>query len=184
MAVEATPGPPIVDGSILETHKENIVPSRDGRSALAISQLYSVPRAQRTKELAATHALYRERIDAIKDDDFMNDDDPIDVYCQYVGWIMNNYPSGSSSESGLLSVLEEATRRFSSEPVYENDKRYVRLWMEYANLVEQAERVYAFMLANDIGSKWPHVYEEYALILERNKKYTTSSHRLISSALY
>ena len=170
MAAPGAPGPALVDGEILETHKENIVPSRDGRSALAISHLYSVPRAQRDKELVAIHTQYRDRIDAIKDDDFMNDDDPVDVYCQYVGWIMNNYPSGSSSESCLITVLEEATRRFSDELVYKNDKRYVRLWMEYANLVEQSERVYASMLANDIGSSWPHVYEEYALVLERNKK--------------
>jgi len=170
MAAPSSSDPALVDGEILETHKENIAPSRDGRSAIAISQLYSVPRAQRNKELAAMHAQYRDRIDTIKDDDFMNDDDPVDLYCQYVGWIMNSYPSGSSSESGLITVLEEATRRFSDEPVYKNDKRYVRLWIEYANIVEQSERVYAFMLANDIGSLWPHVYEEYALILERNKK--------------
>jgi len=67
----------------------------------------------------------------------MNDGDPVD--CQYVGWIMYNYPSGSSSESGLITVLEEATRTSSDEPVYKNDKRYVHLWIEYANIVEQSE---------------------------------------------
>ena len=136
MAAPSTPGAALVDGEILETHKENIAPSRDGRSAIAISQLYSVPRAQRNKELAAI-AQYRDRIDAIMDDDFMNDGDPVD--CQYVGWIMYNYPSGSSSESGLITVLEEATRTSSDEPVYKNDKRYVHLWIEYANIVEQSE---------------------------------------------
>ncbi|KAF8309919.1 hypothetical protein DL93DRAFT_2141052 [Clavulina sp. PMI_390] len=160
--------PPIIDGSVLERQKENIVPSRDGRSALAISQVYSMPRAQRDKELAATHTRFREQIEATKDNEDFEDDEALDLYCQYVGWIMDNYPSGSSTESGLLGVLEDATRRFAQEPIYKNDRRYIRLWMEYANLIEQSDRVYAFMLANEIGWAWPHVYEEYALILERN----------------
>lgn len=161
--------PQVVDGDILETHKENIVPSRDGRSAVAISQLYSVPRAQRNKELAASHAHYRQLIADSQDEDLL-DGDPLEPYCQYVKWIRDNYPSGSSSESGLLIILEEATRKFCEAPLYKNDRRYVHLWMEYANLVEQSERVYAFMIANDIGSGWPHPYEEFALILERNGK--------------
>lgn len=168
MTTEAPAGPSVVDASMLETHKENIVPSRDGRNALALSHVYSVPRAQRNKELAATHAQFRERIDSLQDEDA--DGDPMEAYCEYITWIIDNYPSGSSSESGLLAILEEATRRFSEEAAYKNDPRYARLWMEYANLVEQSERVYAYMLANDIGTVYPHMYEEYALILERNRK--------------
>lgn len=181
-----------VDGSLLESHKENIVPSREGRSAQAISQLYSVPRAQRARELAATHARYREILDGIPKDapllppsssssdneDSDGDDalspearDPLLFYCQYVQWIMDNYPSGSSSESGLLNILEEATRSFCGKDVYKNDERYVKLWIEYANLVEGSERVFAFMLANDIGSEFAWPYEEFATVLERNKKY-------------
>lgn len=70
MAAPTTPGPSfqppqeitIVDGEILETHKENIAPSRDGRSAMALAQMYSIPRAQRAKELASKHAQYRQAI--------------------------------------------------------------------------------------------------------------------------
>ena len=168
-----------VDGSLIENVKENIVPSRDGRSAQAISQLYSVPRAQRAKELSATHSHYRELINAIpadaplpnvQPDDELEARDPLAFYCQYVGWIMDNYPEGSSTESGLLTVLEEATRRFCGKEVYKDDERYIKLWIEYANLVEQSERVFAFMLANDIGSVFPTPYEEFAVILERNKQ--------------
>lgn len=169
-APPTTPGPHIVDGSLLERQKENIVPTRSGRSAQAISQLYSIPPAQRNKELAATHANFRARIDAMASEDDESEDDPVEPYWQYVVWIMDNYPSGMSKDSGLLYVLEEATRRFYEFGAFKNDKIYVRLWMEYANLIEQSERVYSFMLANDIGSEWPHVYEEYALVLERNRK--------------
>lgn len=180
MAAPTTPGPsfqpppqtPIVDGDILETHKENIAPSRDGRSALALAQMYSIPRAQRAKELASEHAQYRQAItDA--ESQAMNDMncDLLDPYVQYVKWTMRNYPSGNSSESGLLHLLEEATRKLYDVWMYKNDIRYVNLWREYANLIEQPERVYAFMLANEIGTHISSTYEEYAIALERAGKY-------------
>lgn len=170
MATDRPPEPVlVVDGDILETHKENIVPTREGRSATAISQLYSVPRAQRIKDLAASHAHYRQLIAAAETEDDI-DGDPLDAYTQYIKWTMDNYPSGSSSESGLLALLEEATRKFSKDAGYKNDRRYVKVWMDYANLVEQSERVYAYMFANDIGSIFVLPYEEYALVLERNGK--------------
>ncbi|KAF8340360.1 uncharacterized protein EI90DRAFT_3035307 [Cantharellus anzutake] len=166
-------GPPdgqqvtVVDGDLLERAKENIVASREGRSANALSQVFSTPHAVRQKGLASSHACYKQLILDAKDVDPI-DGDPLEPYCQYVKWINDNYPSGSSSESGLLPVLEEATRKFCDSPRYKNESKYVHLWMEYANLVEQTERVYAFMLANDIGSNWPHLYQQYALLLERN----------------
>jgi hypothetical protein len=161
--------PVVVDGDLLEKTKENIVPARDGRSATAISQLFSIPRSQRVKELAAAHAHYKQLIADSQGEDIF-DGDPLEPYYQYIKWITDNYPSGSSSESGLLCILEEATRKFCEAPVYKNDRKYVHLWMEYANLVEQSDRVYAFMIANDIGTNWPQTYEEYALVLERNGK--------------
>ncbi len=160
----------IVDGDLLERTKENIVPAREGRSAVALSQVFSAPRAERQRELVSSHAYFKQLILEAKDVDPI-DGDPLEPYCQYVKWINDNYPSGSSSESGLLTVLEEATRTFCDSPRYKNESKYVHLWMEYANLVEQTERVYAFMLANDIGSNWPHLYQEYALVLERNGKW-------------
>ena len=173
----------VVDGDLLERTKENIVPTREGRSAVALSQVFSAPRAERQRGLTSSHAYFKQLVLEAEDVDPI-DGDPLEPYCQYVKWINDNYPSGISSESGLLAVLEEATRKFCDSPRYKNESKYVHLWMEYANLVEQTERVYAFMLANDIGSNWPHLYQQYALVLERNGKWEILAHRPASLIAY
>ncbi|KAF8962544.1 hypothetical protein BDZ97DRAFT_2021605 [Flammula alnicola] len=38
------------------------------------------------------------------------DGDPLEAYCRLVHWTVENYPQGHSAESGLLELLEEATR--------------------------------------------------------------------------
>lgn len=97
---------------------------------------------------------------------------PLDIYCRYIRWTLDTYPTVPSSEYGLLALLEESARRFCGELCFENSRAYVRIWLEYAGLVGSgaAERIFAFMLANNIGLVWPHLYEEYALTLERNSK--------------
>ena len=157
--------PTVVNADIIETHKENIVPTRDGRSATAISQLYSVPRAQRVKHLTEQHAFHRQAIANPPDPD-----DPLAPYCSYVQWTTENYPSGSSSESGLFALLEEVTRKFHADDEYKYDRRYVKLWLQYAHLSEHSQRVLAYMIANDIGTMQATPYEEYAEVLERNGK--------------
>jgi checkpoint serine/threonine-protein kinase len=161
---------PIIDGTLLEVHKENIAPTREGRSAAALSQIFSVSRVQRANDLAASHAYYKRLISDAQDDD----EDPLDAYVQYVKWTVDNYPCGRSTESGLLKLLEEATRKFKDDPMYQTDVRYCKLWRQYATHVEQPERIYGFMLANDIGTALAWVYEEYAIALERNGKLVCS----------
>ena len=98
--------------------------------------------------------------------------DPLDLYCQYISRIIDIPPSTSPLDNGVLSLLEEAARRFCGEPCFKNERSYVRIWLEYASLVPSnaAEKILAFMLANNVGIVWPHLYEEYALTLEQNNK--------------
>lgn len=160
---------PIVDGALLEGHKENIAPTRDGRSATALSQIFSVPRAQRTRELANARTTYY-RLLAEADEDPDPYGDPLDAYAQFVKWTVDNYPSGTSSESGLLELLDRATSKFCDDIRYKNDMRYHKLWRLYATFVEHPHRIYGFMLSKDIGTMYAAVYEEYALALERDGK--------------
>ncbi|KAJ1307646.1 hypothetical protein OPQ81_001740 [Rhizoctonia solani] len=157
--------PPIVDISVIEHQKENIVPRKNGRSAVALSNLLSAPRPQLAKQLAEGHAKHQEAVQVALEED----EDPIAAYVNYVDWVVECYPAGSNSESGLVPLLERATREFREDPRYINDLRYLKLWICYAGIVEKPETIYAYLLANDIGSVWELFYTEYANTLERGR---------------
>jgi len=68
--------------------------------------------------------------------------------------------------SGLVDLLEEATNKFKDDANYKGDLRYLKLWCQYARHVEKPASVYALLAANDIGSGYALLYEEYAKALE------------------
>ncbi|CAE6380198.1 unnamed protein product [Rhizoctonia solani] len=157
--------PPTVDISVIEHQKENIIPRKHGRSAVALSNLLSAPRPQLAKQLADGHAKHQEAVQIALEED----EDPMAAYVAYVDWVVECYPAGSNSESGLVPLLERATREFREDPRYINDLRYLKLWICYAGIVEKPETIYAYLLANDIGSVWELFYTEYANTLERGR---------------
>jgi checkpoint serine/threonine-protein kinase len=130
-----------------------------------------ISHSQPAENFAAIHAQFRRHLTPITTEDVANND-PLDTYCRYIGWIIETSSSIPSSDNGLLTLLEETARAFCGEPCIESDRAYVRVWLDYASLVSPpaADQIYAFMLANNIGSTFPHPYELYALSLERQQK--------------
>ncbi|KAH9960697.1 hypothetical protein BC827DRAFT_1268092 [Russula dissimulans] len=138
-----------MDGDLIEAAKENIQPLASGRRATALSAVLSTPHAQRESKLAAARNRLRINVEIALEDD---DDNPLEAYCRLVYWTLENYPQGHSAESGLLELVEEATR----------------LWVLYANHVEKPTVIYRFLLANEIGTGFALLYEEFSTVLERN----------------
>lgn len=93
-------------------------------------------------------------------------DDPLEAWWRYFKWNVDNFPSGQTSESGLVPLLERATRTFRDSEQYRNDSRYLRLFVIYSRHVEVPRDVYNFLLANEIGTKLASLYEEFAVVLE------------------
>ncbi|KAH9949938.1 Mad3/BUB1 homology region 1-domain-containing protein [Amylocystis lapponica] len=96
------------------------------------------------------------------------DADPLAAYDTFVKWTLDNYPTNYFAQSGLLELLEEATRQFKDDAAYKGDLRYLRLWSLYASHVEDPTIIYAFLLSNEIGTVYAQTYQEYANALERN----------------
>ena len=86
-----------------------------------------------------------------------------------MNWTVENYPQGHSAESGLLELLEEATRilRDNRGGKWRNDLRYLKLWVLYASYVDKPTIIYKYLLVNEIGTNHAQLYEEYAIALER-----------------
>ncbi|KAI0251083.1 Mad3/BUB1 homology region 1-domain-containing protein [Lactifluus subvellereus] len=159
--------PIIVDGDLIEAAKENIQPLATGRRATALSAVLSTPHAQRESKLSAVRNRLRINLEIALEDE---DDDPLEAYCQLVYWTLENYPQGHSAESGLLELLEEATRILKDHRggIWRTDLRYLKLWVLYANYVERPTVIYRYLLANEIGTTFALLYEEFATVLERN----------------
>jgi hypothetical protein len=172
--------PVIVDGDLIEASKENIQPLAAGRRATTLSAVLSTPHAQRESKLAAARNRLRINVEIALEDD---DGNPLEAYCQLIYWTLENYPQGHSAESGLLELLEEATRvlKDHGDGIWREDLRYLKLWVLYANYVEKPTLIYRFLLANEIGTTYALLYEEFATVLERNGRCTPY---FISSVVY
>ncbi|KAG1745276.1 Mad3/BUB1 homology region 1-domain-containing protein [Suillus lakei] len=158
--------PVIVDCDVLEAAKENIQPLASGRRVTTLSAILQTPHAQRDAQLLAARKRFRMNIQIALEDE---DDDPLEAYSRFVQWTLENYPQGQSAESGLLELLEEATRvlKDNREGRWKGMSMYLKLWVLYASYVEKPTIIYKFLLANDIGTDHALLYEEHAAALER-----------------
>ncbi|TFK40357.1 Mad3/BUB1 homology region 1-domain-containing protein [Crucibulum laeve] len=97
------------------------------------------------------------------------EDDPLAVYHQFVQWTVKNYGE-DNPKSGLLELLEEATRQFKDDPLYKTDLRYLKLWSLYSRQVDRAGAIsiFAYLMANSIGTSYAALYEDYAHLLEKD----------------
>ncbi|PWW75153.1 hypothetical protein C7212DRAFT_198905 [Tuber magnatum] len=149
----------------IELHKENIQPLASGRSARAlVASLSSRPNPVFARaEHAAKQAEFEEELRGSSDLD-----DPLEVWVRYVNWTQETFPSGHSTDSGLLQLLERATQTFTHEQHYKNDPRYLRLWIQYIQNFSDAPReAFAYLARHDIGQRLALFYEEYAALLEK-----------------
>ncbi|KZS88135.1 hypothetical protein SISNIDRAFT_418676 [Sistotremastrum niveocremeum HHB9708] len=163
MAAVASPQdtPPIVDGDVLLAAKENIQPLAAGRRVTSLATVLSTPRKELTTQRDSIRAQFRQELSTA-----FEEDDPLDIYHRFIQWTVENYPQGQSAESGLLELLEEATRVFKDDEMYKADLRYLKIWIMFAGLVERAEVVYKWLVVNEVGTGYSLLYEEYALLLE------------------
>lgn len=186
------PSSDLIDFDIIEGHKENIQSLPSGRSAKALATLYSPPTTksnsilspspQDTQSLnALARQSYEEELSRIDEAD-----DPLDIYDRYVKWTLEAYPSASATkDSGLLQLLERATKSFLKDETYKNDARYLKLWLLYIKLFcqgtdaattggkaaaaregENARDTYVFLSRNGVGQQLALFYESFAEWLE------------------
>lgn len=158
--------PVIVDCDVLEAAKENVQPLAAGRRVTTLSAILATPHAQRDQKLASTRSRLRINVQLALESP---EDDPLEAYCRLVYWTLENYPQGHTIESGLLELLEEATRvlKDHQDGRFKGELKYLKLWVLYASFVERPSVIYRFMLANEIGTGLGMFYEEFAVVLEK-----------------
>ncbi|KAJ5935197.1 hypothetical protein N7466_004744 [Penicillium verhagenii] len=164
----------LIDFDIIEAQKENVQSLPGGRSARELARIFSGGSNTSDKYATPTPNDTRTLNDAIREEYeselqvIGESDDPLDVYDRYVKWTLNAYPSAqATAESGLLPLLERATKSFLSSGDYKNDPRYLRLWLHYIRLFSDAPReTFAFLSRHHVGEGLALFYEEFAAWLE------------------
>ena len=170
----------LIDFDIIEAQKENVQQLPGGRSARELARIFSAGSNTSDKYASPTPNDTRTLNDAIRQEYeaelqvISESDDPLDVYDRYVKWTLNAYPSAqATAESGLLPLLERATKSFLSSTHYKNDPRYLRLWLHYIRLFSDAPReTFAFLSRHHIGEGLALFYEEFAAWLEGAGRWT------------
>ncbi|KAL2362440.1 hypothetical protein RJZ56_004659 [Blastomyces dermatitidis] len=169
----------LIDFDLIEAQKENVQSLPGGRSARALAAVLSggpgggatsSPGLNETRTFNdAIRREYELELQSIAESD-----DPLDIYDRYVKWTLDAYPSAQATpQSGLLPLLERATKAFLPSAHYKNDPRYLRLWLHYIRLFSDAPReTFAFMARHGIGEGLALFYEEFASWLEGAGRFT------------
>ena len=169
----------LIDFEIIENQKENIQALPGGRSARTLANLFS-PSPLLPKLSTPTPSDTKNLNDAIRqgyETELVNineSDDPLDIYDRYVKWTLDAYPSAQATPaSGLLPLLERATKAFLTSTQYKNDPRYLKLWLSYIRFFSDTPReTFAFLARHNIGDSLALFYEEFAAWLEGAGRWT------------
>lgn len=183
IATEFPPTTPITNFSVLEDQKENIRPLSTGRSAATLSTIFAAEKAEAERVVHEGHERCRKMIEEAErrenDGEEMEEGivDVLDPYCKYLAFITQHHPS---SLNHLLPFLEHTTRHFLTDTRFSQDLRFLKLWVQYAKLVEKerAEEIWVFLNSREVGTGWGLFYEEWAAACEARGRVTKADEAL------
>ncbi|KAM0732868.1 Mitotic checkpoint serine/threonine-protein kinase BUB1 [Formica fusca] len=147
--------------TVISRCKENIQPLRYGRNA---TQLGTALRAQ--EDTDAQQLLLQEKQmyeDAIKN---YEGDDPLENWYDYILWVEQSYPK-SGHESHIGRLLQQCLAIFEKDTKYHQDRRYIRLWINYISMQKNPLELYQLLHRNGIGTRVADMYRAWAFELEQ-----------------
>uniref|UniRef100_A0A6V7QRI5 BUB1 N-terminal domain-containing protein n=1 Tax=Ananas comosus var. bracteatus TaxID=296719 RepID=A0A6V7QRI5_ANACO len=96
--------------------------------------------------------------------------DPLRPWLRGIRRLKEGLPSRSLKEK-LPRFLQKCAQAFESDRRYRDDPRYLRVWIELMDYVDDAKVLLKKMEKNQIGTKRAIFYLAYALYYEKHKKF-------------
>ncbi|KAJ4720112.1 Mitotic spindle checkpoint protein Bub1/Mad [Melia azedarach] len=96
--------------------------------------------------------------------------DPLLPWLRGIKKMKGSLPANLLKEK-LPRFLQKCTQAFESDRRYRNDMRYLRVWLELMDFVDDPRALLRTMEANRIGTKRSLFYQAYALYYEKLKKF-------------
>lgn len=152
-----------------ETCKENVVPIKRGRSAKGLTDTLDRKESSKAASAAAEHAqeeAYEARLAALASPSPSSSGSKaaLEVYVQYFKWVRDTYPSDNAK---ALTLLERCTCALKDDAALRNDTRFVKMWVEYADLVRTPGEVFSFMQSRKIGESVALFWVAWAFVAEK-----------------
>ncbi|CAL9111839.1 unnamed protein product [Musa textilis] len=171
-----------------EVYKENVRPLKRGRDVKLLNHALrsqvdrslkaSLLRTRRHSSLFAPSLrlsllpgsfLEIDRWRMIEAIDEYQGEDPLQPWLRCIKWVQESFPTGGEC-SGLIVMYEQCVRTFWHDDRYRDDLRYLKVWLEYADNCADAEVIFQFLEANQIGQSHSIFYTSYAMHLESKNK--------------
>ncbi|KAE9350504.1 hypothetical protein PR003_g5332 [Phytophthora rubi] len=159
-----------------ESSKENVMPLKRGRNVADLNKALRAHDSFQTKLRIEDEMKAKEDAIAAYDGD-----DPLAGWLDYVRWLEVEMPEDTRKK---FKVLEKCTRELKDNAKYRNDMRYIRLWIQYADLVSNPKDIFKYLYQNKIGERvslfyigWAYVLETMANYPQAHKIYLKASQR-------
>uniref|UniRef100_K3WKM0 BUB1 N-terminal domain-containing protein n=1 Tax=Globisporangium ultimum (strain ATCC 200006 / CBS 805.95 / DAOM BR144) TaxID=431595 RepID=K3WKM0_GLOUD len=156
-------GKPLYNEFEWENSKENVMPLKRGRNVPELNRALRAQDSFQEKLRVEEHAKQMET--ELKE---YKGDDPLSVWLQYIRWIEAKMPEDTRKK---FSVLEKCTRVLKEDARYKNDIRYIRVWIQYADLVSNPKDIFKYLYQNKIGEHVSLFYVGWAWVLESMTNY-------------
>lgn len=156
----------IVEDAGWEACKENSQPLKQGRKSKALAQ-YAVAdqcAADLDTKRKEWEAALRESADGA---------DPLAAWVGYIKWTQEAFLVGGKNAK-LMQLLEDCAHGFKDDSRYAEDIRYLRVWIQYADLVRDPEQIFEYLYDRRIGQNYALFWEAWASVLEVKRKYSAA----------
>ncbi|GFH23304.1 BUB1 N-terminal domain-containing protein [Haematococcus lacustris] len=147
-----------MEGDAWELAKENCVPVRSGRNKAALSELQADP-ADTTAKLALQlkrKELWQEVCD-------YKGNDPLEPWQRFIKWTQEHK---AGNKADLQKLYEQCTSALLKLPRYNDDIRFLRIWIQYADCLPDPNDVFLFLKDKGLGLQFALFHEAYATFFE------------------
>eukprot|EP00903_Cladosiphon_okamuranus_P007665 g7433.t1 len=83
-----------------------------------------------------------------------------------------------SSSEDLKVQLHNILDRFQKDRRYRNDERYLKLWMRYADVTDDADKVFGMLKSEGIGAQLALFWAAWAYLLEMAESYSRAAEKI------
>ncbi|KAK1325446.1 3-phosphoinositide-dependent protein kinase 1 [Acorus calamus] len=99
--------------------------------------------------------------------DSISAEDPIFPWLRSIETVLEEFHSDAeSSFSRLEGILGDCIRTFMNSDLYRDDVRFLKIWILYADVTQDVEKVYLEMEDKQIGISHSLLYEAFAFLME------------------
>eukprot|EP01035_Chromulina_nebulosa_P029665 gene29665-39339_t len=148
-----------------EAAKENVLPLKRGRATKGLAERveFNNQGSEISQENESAKDIFEKELLALKNKEGAGLELLL-TYVKYLKWTRDSFPS---SKDKALQLLERCTFELKEDEKLKNEPQFVKIWIEYADLVRTPGEIFSFMSTNKIGEKVALFWIAWAFVAEK-----------------